>query len=229
MVYNQLLFGQCQLGKFSDQVKDDFVQYGFARYAKDTTPVIDEPMAILSAIEWLSQYPRFSLFNRLHRDIEKHSPRQNGFEVLLTFYLRHVFETAPALDKVFTFRKDYAERPDLAWQHEEFELVTVIGPNNISALTTSSGSSSNVGLLAEGDEQLLEWISTNAKRFTFCLPTLAFGPDILFFVRSKQSQKILLVLIQAKRYTLVSKQTLIEGVRSVTPSWLWRSKKTKVC
>ena len=227
-----MLLGQCRLHEYSDQLKYSFVQYGFARFERHTA-VIDEPLAILAAIEWLSQNPKFSLFNRLHRDVDKHSPRQNGFEIFLSFYLRHVFATSPALEDVFTFRSDFAERPDLAWQREEFELVTVGGCANniinISALTATSGSSPNVGLVASGDEQLLEWISTNAGRFTFCFPPTSFGPDLLFFVRSKKSKKILLILLQAKKYKVVDKSTLIEGVRSVTPSWLWRSKGTKVC
>ena len=142
IVFSQMLFGECLLDDFGDQVKEDFVQYGFARFARGTT-MIDEPLAILAAIEWLSQDPKFSLSHRLHRDIGKHSPRQNGFEVFLTFYLRYVFERAPALDEVFTFRSDYAKGSDLAWQREKFELVTVVGPADnikITPLTSYSGS-----------------------------------------------------------------------------------------
>lgn len=212
------------------QIIDTFVQCRFSRFARGTA-TIDEPLAILAAMEWLSQFPRFSLFHRLHRDIDSHTPDQTGFEVFLMFYLRHVFEGAPALNEVFTFRGDHAERPDLAWQHEKFELVTVVDPGEnikISPLTSYSGSSANLGLSAKSDEQVVEWISTNAKRYTFCFPTKSFGPGILFFVRSRETQKILLVLMQAKRYRTVDKQTLVGGVRSITPSWLWRSKRKMV-
>ena len=101
------------MDEFSDQVKNDFVQYGFARFARGTA-TIDEPLAILAAMEWLSQDSKFSLFHRLQRDIDKLAPHQNGFEAFLTFYLRHVFEKTPALDKVFSFRADHAKCSSLA-------------------------------------------------------------------------------------------------------------------
>ena len=195
--------------------------------------MIDEPLAILAAREWLDQNPRFSMISRLHRDIDKHSPRQNGFEDYLTFFLRHVFEKAPALNKVFTFRGDFVRRPDLAWQSEEFELVTVVGLADkngpqISVCTPSSGSSPNVGFSAEKGEKVLEWISTNSGRYTFCFPPKSFGPDLLFFVHSKKSRKILLVVLQAKQCSKVAMRDCIEGVRTVTPSWFWKRKKKKV-
>jgi len=147
------------------------------------------------------------------------------------FYLRHVFDTASALDSIFTFREDFAKRTDLAWQHEQFDLVTVVTPANkndlqISVLTPSSGCSSNVGFTAKSGEDVAQWISTNSDRYTFCLPPENFGPDILFFIQSKRSQQLLLVVVQAKRYEKVPRQVLIKGVRTVTPSWFWKSKNT---
>ena len=231
VVYNQMLLGDCKLSPFSDPDADDFVRWGFARH-KDRTTVIDEPLAILAAREWLDWTPQVSAVRYLHRHIDKHASRQNGFEAYLVFYLRHVFKTATALDNVFTFRDDSAQHPDLAWQHEEFELVTVVGLANItdlqiSAFAPSPGSTPNVGLSTEDDDQVVEWISTNSERYTFCFPSTSFGPNLLFFVRSK-SGKILLVVIQAKSHTKVEKQTLIERIRSVTPAWFWKSKDGKV-
>ena len=174
------------------------------------------------------------MFSRLNEDIGKHSPHRNGFEAYLSFYLRHIFTTAPALNQVFTFREDFAKCPDLAWQHEEFELVTVAGLANendpeISVCTLSSGSSPNIGFATEDGNKVLEWMTTNSKRFTFCFPPKSFGPDLLFFVRSRRSKRILLVIIQAKKCSKeVKRVKRIEGVRTVTPSWFWRSKKTKV-
>ena len=149
--------------------------------------MIDEPLAILAAVSWLDRSTEFSIFNFLRRDIRKHSTRQNGFKAYLAFYLRYVFEMTPALNEVFTFRNDFARCADLTWQREEFELVTVVTPANtndpqISVLTPSSGSSSNVGFFAKSGEEVLQWISTNSDRFTFCFPPEPFGPgpDPLF-------------------------------------------------
>lgn len=231
VVYSQMLLGHYKLSSFSGQDTDDFVRWGFARHKGHMT-VIDEPLAILAARKWLDWTSQVSVVRYLHRHIAKHPPRQNGFKTYLAFYLRHVFKTATALDNVFAFRDDSTQRPDLAWQHEEFELVTVVGLANttdpqISALTPTSGSSPNVGLRTESDDQVVEWISTNSERYTFCFPSESFGPDLLFFVQSK-SGKVILVVIQAKHYKKVEKQTLIEGIRSVTPAWFWKTKDRKV-
>ena len=232
MIRDQVLHGRYDPILTGIQDEKDFVQYGFARH-KDGTTVIDEPLAILAAREWLDQNPRFSMTSRLHRDIKKHSSDHNGFEDYLTIFLRHIFATGLALDKVFTFRGDFAERPDLAWQYEEFELVTVVGLANkegpqISVLTPSSGSSHNIGFSTKKGEEVLEWISTNSERCTFCFPPKSFGPDLLFFVQSKKSGKILLVMIQAKQCIEVVNRDCIEGMRTVTPSWFWKRKKRRV-
>ena len=68
-----MLFGQYRLSEFSDQDKEDFVRYGFARYARGTA-VIDEPLGILAAVEWFAQDPKFSLFKRRRWGIGKTSP-----------------------------------------------------------------------------------------------------------------------------------------------------------
>jgi hypothetical protein len=236
-IYDQILYGRYCLSSFTSEDRATFVEYGFARHkpgTKDT--VLDEPLAILAALQWVNQNAKLSLFECLRHDIERHSKRKNGFEAYLAFHLRKVFETAPELDAVFTFRSDFAQRSrtDLPWQHENFELVTVVPTtdrNNprVSVVTPSCGSSSNVGFVADSGEEVLEWISTNNDQFTFCFPPESFGPDLLFFVRSKVSGRLLLVIIQAKKYDVVKKEALIHGVRTVTPSWFWKCKDKKVC
>jgi hypothetical protein len=236
-VYDQILWGRYDLGSFTTIERATFVEHGFARRKSGTDQtVFDEPLAILAAINWLNQTARFSLFNYLRRDIHKHSKRQNGFEAYLAFYMRQIFETGAKLDSVFTFRDDFAARggKDLTWQHEVFELVTVVGAADrtnldISVVTPSSGPSSSVGFLADSGEEVVEWISTNKNRFSFCYPPETFGPDLLFFIRSKESEKLLLVIVQAKKYETVEKVDLIQGIRTITPAWFWRSKKKKVC
>ena len=230
-VYDQIYCGDYALTEFSEKEKESFIVYGFARH-RDDKKVIDEPLALLAALHWANRSTEFSLFKWACRDIANHSQHKNGFEVYLTYYLRKVFEETPELDAVFTFRSDFASRRDLAWQHEIVELVSVTDMENepqICVTTLSSGPASNVGFKAESDAEVLEWISTNRDRFTFCFPTPSFGPDLLFFVRSTRSKSLLLVVVQAKRYEVVPKATLIHGVCTVTPSWFWKNKDTKVC
>ena len=189
---------------------------------------------ILAALRWLNQNAQLSLFECLRHDIERHSKCKNGFETYLAFHLRKVFETVPELDAVFTFRSDFARwiTSDLSWQHENFELVTVVNANCkdplVSVVTPSCGPSSNVGLLALRGEDVVEWISTNKDQFTFCFPPESCGPDILFYLRSKNSGCLVLVTVQCKKYDTVELSDLVKGVRSVTSSWFWKSKDKKV-
>ncbi len=62
------------------------MEYGFARLRGDDT-VVDEPLAVLAAVQWLDQNPEFSMFRHVYRDIHKHATRKNGFEAYLVFYL----------------------------------------------------------------------------------------------------------------------------------------------
>jgi hypothetical protein len=236
-IYDQILYERCNLHWFTSNERAKFVEYGLARRKSGTNQtVFDEPLAILAAIEWADRAARLSPFNCLQRDIQNHSKRQNGFDCYFAFYMQHIFEKGAKLDSVFTFRDDFASRSskDLAWQHERFELVTVVSTgdrNNphISVVTPSSGLSSNVGFIAVSGEEVLEWISTNNHRFSFCHPPETFGPGLLFFIRSKKSGKLLLVVVQAKKYEIVEKDALIHEIRTITPAWFWRSKERKVC
>jgi len=132
---------------------------------------------------------------------------------------------------LFEFRSDFDE---INWKSEKFELVTVSHAADseephVSIVTPASGPSSNLGLRAETGEDVIAWISTNQDQFTFCFPPKHFGSDLMFYIRSTVSKKLLLVMAQAKNHSQVKLQDLIEGVRTVTPDWLWKSKAIKVC
>jgi hypothetical protein len=122
---------------------------------------------------------------------------------------------------------------DLSWQNKEFELVTVsilagTDQRRISTVTPSRGPFSNIGLLAKTDNDILKWISQNEECYAFCFPTESAGPDFFFYVRNIKTKRLLLVALQAKHYKDVNKSTLIQGVRTVTPSFFWKSKDEKV-
>jgi hypothetical protein len=74
----------------------------------------------------------------------------------------------------------------------------------------------------------LKWISQNEECYAFCFPTESAGPDFFFYVRNIKTKRLLLVALQAKHYKDVNKSTLIQGVRTVTPSFFWKSKDEKV-
>lgn len=235
ILYEQMVYGCYTLNSFAPKADiASFIEYGFARIRLEDN-VIDEPLPIMAAWNWLDKQHKFSLFNCLQRDIGKDAPRKNGFEAYLAFYVHKIFEGAPRLDEVFTFRSDFASRRtgDLSWQQEKFELVALSksgnGESKISVVTPSSAPSSNVGLLAKTNTAVLSWVSENNGCYAFCFPTVDAGPDIFFYLRSKTTQKLLLVAVQARNYTseVVEKSSLDQGVRTVTPSWFWKSKDKK--
>ena len=239
ILYGQMVYGSYALKPWvlEDDIKS-FIEFGFAR-TRSGEHVIDEPLVVMAAWNWLDVRGHFSLLASLQREVGKHAPRKNAFEAYIAFYLRHVFEHTQRLNEVFSFRSDFARRMDLdlSWQTDGFELVTVsagipgpggTGEQKISVVTPSSGPSSNVGFLAETNDDVLNWISENKECHAFCFPTESDGPDILFYVRSKATGRLLLVAVQAKNYKDVKKQTLVQGVGSVTPPFWKKSKGEKV-
>jgi hypothetical protein len=237
ILYGQMVYGSYALKPWvlEDDIKS-FIEFGFAR-TRSGEHVIDEPLVVMAAWNWLDVRGHFSLLASLQREVGKHAPRKNAFEAYIAFYLRHVFEHTQRLNEVFSFRSDFARRMDLdlSWQTEGFELVTVsagipggTGEQKISVVTPSSGPSSNVGFLAETNDDVLNWISENKECYAFCFPTESAGPDILFYVRSKATGRLLLVAVQAKNYKDVKKQALVQGVGSVTPPFWKKSKGEKV-
>ena len=234
VICEQVIYGRYSLGSLASSERSTFVEYGFARIKQvEGLTQLDEPLAILAAMQWVNNNAQLSMFECLQNDIGKHSHRQNGFEAYLAFHMRKVFETTPRLDSVFEFRSDFARRvqKDLSWLQEEFELVTVSttnGVTNVSVVTPSCGPSSNIGFLANSGDEVLEWITANKDQFTFCFPQESAGPDVMFFMRSTKTKKLILALVQAKRYQQVEKHVLIRGVRTITPAWLWKSRNKDV-
>jgi len=162
-IYSQIICGRSEARAFNQGERHSFVETGFARHRGRET-AIDELLEILAAMGWFDRQPQFSMFNALCHDIHKHSPSQNGFEAYLTFYLRQVFKDGEKLDRVFTLRGP------VAWQSDEFELVTVNASRGqpqreISVVTPTSGPSSIIGIVATSGE-VVEWLTTNTHRFT---------------------------------------------------------------
>ena len=98
-LYGQIVYGSYTLNSFvrkEDDIKA-LIECGFAR-TRSGEAVIDEPLAIMAAWKWFDNKRQFSLLNCLQEDVGKYSPRKNGFEAYLAFYLRKVFETATRLN-----------------------------------------------------------------------------------------------------------------------------------
>jgi hypothetical protein len=239
----QLLYGSHTLSWLSADARTAFIETGFARFRKITTKkgeksrllVFDEPLAVLAALKWIETQTSLSMFEHLHRNIDRHNPHRNGFEAYLSFYIREVFKESPNLGTVFTFRKDFVNQRlegNLTWPDQKFSLVVFCQDSKeadpqILAATPSGWASSNMGLRAESVEVVLEWLTTNRNRYIFCFPPESMGPDLLFFIRSERSQKLVLVALQAKAYKNVAKRDLLHGILSVTPEFFWKQKYTK--
>jgi hypothetical protein len=229
ILYEGILYGRYLLDSYLvDTVSQnaELVRIGFARHKPGNETVVDEPLAILAALQWINKSPQ-----ELIQISRKNMNDTNGFEAYLFFHLRQIFEMPMELDTVFTFRSDFTSE-NCPWQHEKFELVTVCtdedGTQRVSVVTPSSGPSSNIGFKVSSGEDVLEWISTNRRQVTFCFPPSSMGPDILFFGRSEASGKLVLLVITCQAYNVIKKEHLINGVRNVTPSWFWKDKRHKV-
>ena len=229
-IYSQIFLGQFRLDHgFESPDREEFVQLGFARIKCGNTK-LDEPLPILTAFDWLNKHPLFSFFDTLELNLNHHMPRINGLECYLAYYVRLVFDGGQRLSSIFPLRSDFSNLP---WGHDEFELVTVIATEDkdeplVYVVTPSSGPSSNLGFMARTGEEVNQWISTNKDGYTFCFPPEAFGPDLLWFMRHKESGSLLLCACQARRYEHVDLGDLAQGVRSLSPPLFWKSKSDEV-
>jgi hypothetical protein len=59
---DQVLYGETTLASFTHEARDRFIEHGFARRRPGTNEtVIDEPLVIIAAAEWLSRTGAFSI------------------------------------------------------------------------------------------------------------------------------------------------------------------------
>ncbi|KAG8826601.1 hypothetical protein FRC18_010018 [Serendipita sp. 400] len=231
VIYGQILYQEYELPAFASEDAVAFLEYGIARHDPESGKLsLDEPLAVLAAFNWINKLTNLTFFESLVDDLGKHSTRRNGFEAYLAFYIWEIFKNGPRLDEVFTFRGDFVPQEEKdVWQAKDFELVSVWrgedGKQHVSLVTPMCGPSFHIGYMPKKNEEVLDWITNNPGQSTFCFPKEFFGPDIMFFLRSKATRKLLLVLMQATyRKDNVTAAAIKSGVRSVTPSWLWKRK-----
>ncbi|PVF94285.1 hypothetical protein CPB86DRAFT_49855 [Serendipita vermifera] len=233
MLHKQFFTAVYSVGPFPAADRTAFVEYGIARiHIRGGQLSIDEPFIKVAAQTWLKRNPVLSLSEWCRSHFDVHSFQINGFEAYTTHYMLKILEKFPQFDAVFTLRKDHAQQNSLTWLTNTLELVTVSkgvysSDTRISVVTQSSGPSANIGFRANSSEDVLEWMSENKQQVAFCYPPPHMGPDMLFFVRSQQSKKLILVAIQAKKREVVDRNVLVEDVRTVTPNWFWRRRITK--
>ena len=116
-LFDQVIYGTYSLQSFAVEERATFVEYGFARtvtitQSKATQTVLDEPIAILAALNWVNQTASLSHSEWLWHDIGKHSNMGNGFENYLAFYIRRFFEVPQKLSELFKFRSDFNKTID---------------------------------------------------------------------------------------------------------------------
>ncbi|PVF94287.1 hypothetical protein CPB86DRAFT_49890 [Serendipita vermifera] len=231
MLHKQFFAGRYLIGPFDAEARTTFVEQGIARISTDLGhSYIDEPLIKAALDTWFKQRPHFSLFEWCRSRIDVHSSEINGYEAFTTHYLLTALENSPWLKDVFTLREDQAQQSDPTWSESTLQLVTLskgVYDDNarISVVTHNSGPSANIGFRANSNEDVLEWMAENKQQVAFCYPPPLMGPDILFFVQFQQSKQLILVAIQAKKHEIVDRNVLMEGVRTVTPSWFWRRRR----
>ncbi|KAG8828599.1 hypothetical protein FRC17_007476 [Serendipita sp. 399] len=210
--------------------EDEWVRSGIARLAPGCQPVIDEPMPILAALMWMQKSPELSLFGDIRHATGRPQQAPNCLEAYVAYYLRNIFTEPRNLHEVFTFQSDFATKDDCSWKRERYQLVAVDSSEDRQAksrlftVTSSSGPSPNIGLLTESMDQVLSWLTDNRDRYTFCFPHTLFGPDLMFFLQSVDSKRLVLVMVQVQTQPSISEDALTQAIRSVTRSWLWKRK-----
>lgn len=201
-----------------------YVEYGFARFDDSETRVvvIDEPLVLLAALEWMNKNHRVS-YKLLSRDISTHDRTFNGFENYIVFCLDLIFWKERRLSDVFTF---HGTAP--SWADQEARIVSVYSPDSdhpeacavcFSRLTASSVTS---GMNAKSPELTMSWLK-HRQRPPFCFPHQSMGPDVMFILQLSDGSHIWVALqtkwsLGEKGNLKLSKQLLLHAMKSVTPS-----------
>ncbi|KAJ6490770.1 hypothetical protein C8R47DRAFT_459029 [Mycena vitilis] len=231
--------------------ESDYLVTGIARLKISPTSVgkmpmltIDEPLVILSLLQWLHQQvnPIHNHLSGLARAGAHEAMGVNSLEDYWAYYFTVAFGTEPErpektpapLGDIFTF----ASHNVPSWAKKPAKLVSIY---RVADRAGSKGpgllESATVGLLARpsatlgidaAQENTLQWLD-HQYREAFCFPAKTIGPDIMFILELHNGKRIW-VAVQSKfgsgeRIEMKVARSALESVkpcgffRSQDPSW----------
>lgn len=107
----------------------------------------------------------------------------------------------------------------------EVELVAVrVGVEGMSVVETSwnTGSSDGIGFKAKSAHNALAFLA-DPKGKPFLFPDNHMGPDLLCFLRDKQTGELIVLLVQAKVKKQLDSKTWLSALNSINPEHFYTS------
>jgi hypothetical protein len=96
-----------------------------------------------------------------------------------------------------------------------------------SEISWSKGSSDCVGFKAQSVENVLEFFA-DPKGKPFLFPDIHMGPDVVAFFVDKETQELIMFLVQAKSRPKLNFSTWMNALESITPDLFYSMKKVRL-
>ncbi|KAJ6617059.1 hypothetical protein B0H10DRAFT_1337599 [Mycena sp. CBHHK59/15] len=214
----QVLFSYLVTGHAPPAFSEDLtplVSAGYGRFVDNrlSQVVMDEPLFIISAAQWLCEepedfldpvdnmvvYPAHNWFTVL----SSHPPlTSNSFANLLAFYIAEAFDKGHKLSKVFSF----AHKPIPAWANQKAGLVA-LEQNARDSDGASDGpfSSNPIAFIPNSLGDIISWLDEKAGP-AFCLPFTP-NPDLLFVLKLADGSLVRVILHAA------ASDSVLEGTK----------------
>ncbi|KAJ6624684.1 hypothetical protein B0H10DRAFT_2186518 [Mycena sp. CBHHK59/15] len=175
------------------------VSSGYGRFVDNRLAqvVMDEPLFIISAAQWLCEepkefwdpvtkaivYPPHTWFTVLR----SHPPLSSkSFASLLAFYVAEAFDKGHKLSRVFSF----PHKPIPAWANQKAELV---GLERIARDSDGEPFSSNpIAFIPDTLGDMTSWVDEKTRP-AFCLPSTP-NPDLLFVLKLRDDSFVRVIL-----------------------------------
>jgi hypothetical protein len=206
----------------------EWIELGFARFrTRPQDPcgeqiVVDEPLIILAAAQYLNAHTTFGLHNHVLNKLNHAAGRGTHFEEFLAVYFAQAFGPTVCLCDLFYFGNDVP-----IWAESEgVELVAASRDRSFHITRhfcgDPVGTSSSLCCDLQHAADTVEWFRN--PNTVLCFPDIHLGPDIVFFLRLSDGS-IICVIIQAKFHSQLrlSKSNQADAVSTLKPSDFYRN------
>jgi hypothetical protein len=183
---------------------------------------IAEPLTILSLSslfekqEWTQR--KTWMNNSLSTSRNKSSLGCIFEETLLFLFMEKFGSKFTALGDVFHF----SESSSLA--RREVTLVSLMrridGAISCCEVSWNAGSSDRFGFKAQSVEDVLRYLN-DPRGKAFLFPHSCMGPDLICFFQDKETQELILLLLQAKSTPTLNASIWLDALNSITPEFFY--------
>jgi hypothetical protein len=183
---------------------------------------IDEPLVILSLMTIFEQYEWTQRLTWLQHSLSSARNKSSvGFifeEMAMMLLMEKFGGKFTALGDVFNFRSS------APLKSREVALVSLTrmpdGVMSTSEASWTSGSSDCFGFKARSIEDVLTFFA-DPKGKCFLFPDNYMGPDVICFLKDKETSELIILLLQARARPTLDSKTWLKSLETVTPEFFY--------